>query len=200
MVIIAEYLEGGFIHENSSAYGKNSSLLTLDELLNLYIFPLLGFVSTIYAWCSVLRAGTSSQEWCLTQLANYCSNESFVFIPLWNSYFFLLSAVGCCLRDLLLFLPISIGWEKHCSFVSVSRAVSLFQTKGFVSVGHLRCVKAVLGRAEKIPAFPLVVPAWLISSSASDWSCDFGQFCSFHLSVPPSDLCLPIYFVKTSLI
>lgn len=38
MGIIARYLVGGFVHENSPAYGKNSSLLTLDELLNLYIF------------------------------------------------------------------------------------------------------------------------------------------------------------------
>lgn len=38
MGIIAQYLVGGFMHENSPAYGKNSSLLTLDELLNLCIF------------------------------------------------------------------------------------------------------------------------------------------------------------------
>lgn len=92
-----------------------------------------------------------------------------------------------------------MGREECCSFVSVCCAISLFQTKVFVSVGHLRCVKAVLWRAEKIPAFPSVVPACLISSSASDWSRDFGQSCSFHISVPPSDLCLPIYFPKTDL-
>lgn len=97
--IITQYSVGGFMPENSPVYGKNSSLLTLGELLNLYVFPLTGFVSTVYVWCSVLRAGTFSQGWCLTQLVNYCSNENSVFIPLWNSHFCLLSAVGYRLRD-----------------------------------------------------------------------------------------------------
>lgn len=103
MGIIARHLVGGFMHKNSPAYGKNSNLLTLGELLNLYVFPLPGFVSTVYAWCSVLRAGTFSRGWYLTQLVNYCSNESSVFILLWNSYFCLLSALGCYLRDIHFF-------------------------------------------------------------------------------------------------
>lgn len=59
-------------------------LLVLDELLNLCIFSLSGFVSTVYVWGNILRAGTFSKVLCLTQLVNYCSNESSAFIPPWN--------------------------------------------------------------------------------------------------------------------
>lgn len=60
--------------------------------------------------------------------------------------------------------------------------------------------KLYYGDAENIPACPSVMPAQLTRRqvTASDWSCDFGQPCSFHMSVLLSVLCLPNYFNKMS--
>lgn len=71
-----------------SAYGRNLGLLALGETQSLC--PLLGFVTTVCTWCTVLRAGLPGvmSDTC----SCYCSDDHSVLIPLWDSLFCPLSA------------------------------------------------------------------------------------------------------------
>lgn len=100
MGIIAWYSVWGFMYKKSLHMAETCVFWHgVNHLISVPLYPLPSCVSTVYAWCNVLRAETFSQGWCLTQLVSYCNNQRSVFIPLWDSHFCFLSAVGCCVRN-----------------------------------------------------------------------------------------------------